>query len=121
MVLVLATLWAAAAGRGEFAFFLLVFELLFAVCMAAGVWYVAGKLRVSAKTESSAVTRGEREKFILEIENSTVFPVGDIQIVMDVTGAGRIIRHTAADRKSRDSWQIFLEPVHCGFFRVGER
>ena len=43
MVLVLATLWAAAAGRGEFAFFLLVFELLFAVCMAAGVWYVAGK------------------------------------------------------------------------------
>ena len=36
MVLVLATLWAAAAGRGEFAFFLLVFELLFAVCMAAG-------------------------------------------------------------------------------------
>lgn len=119
MVLVLATLWAAAAGRGEFAFFLLVFELLFAVCMAAGVWYVAGKLRVSAKTESSAVTRGEREKFILEIENSTVFPVGDIQIVMDVTGAGRIIRHTAADRKSRDSWQIFLEPVHCGFFRVG--
>ena len=75
MVLVLATLWAAAAGRGEFAFFLLVFELLFAVCMAAGVWYVAGKLRVSAKTESSAVTRGEREKNILEIENTTVFPV----------------------------------------------
>ena len=118
MILVLVTLWAAAAGRGEFAFFLLVFEFLFAVCMAAGVWYVAGKLRISAKTEDSAVTRGERGKFILEIENSTVFPVGDIQIVMDVTGAGRIIRHTAADRKSRDSWQIFLEPVHCGFFRV---
>ena len=37
MVLVLATLWAAAAGRGEFAFFLLVFELLFAVCMAVGM------------------------------------------------------------------------------------
>ena len=69
MTLVLATLWAAAAGRGEFAFFLLAFEFLFAVCMAAGVWYVAGKLRVSAKTEDSAVTRGERGKFILEIEN----------------------------------------------------
>ena len=100
MVLVLATLWAAAAGRGEFAFFLLVFEFLFAVCMAAGVWYVAGKLRISAKTEDSAVTRGERGKFILEIENPTVFPVGDIKIVLEITGAGRIIRHSAVSSES---------------------
>lgn len=118
LLLLLITLWAAVSGKSSFAYFLLVFEGLFAFCMLIGVHDTAKRIRVQAETRRTALTRGERERFFLHIENQSFFPVGDIRITLDVSGAGRIIRHTGTDRKSRDSWQILLEPVHCGFARI---
>ncbi|MBU5482289.1 DUF58 domain-containing protein [Blautia sp. MSJ-19] len=118
LLFLLITLWVAVSGRNSFAYFLLIGAVLFAFCMAIGVHDTAKRIQVQAETERTAIIRGEQGRFFLHIENQSIFPVGDIRITLEVSGVGRIVRHSGADRKSRDSWQIFLEPVHCGFVRI---
>ena len=116
--LLLVTLWVAVTTDNEFSRFLFVFELLFAVCMGIWVHVMAGKIKASFAIERAAVFRGERDDMTLSFQNPTVFPVGDIRITARITGGGEVIGHTGVGAGSRDSWNIQVQPVHCGEAQV---
>lgn len=116
--LLLVTLWVAVTTDNEFSRFLFVFELLFALCMGIWVHVMAGKIKASFAIQRAAVFRGEHDGITLYFQNPTVFPVGDIRITARITGGGEIVRHTGVGAKSRDSWNIQVQPVHCGEAQV---
>ena len=116
--LLLVILWVAVTTDNEFSRFLFVFELLFAACMGIWVHVMAGKIKASFAIERAAVFRGERDGITLSFQNPTVFPVGDIRITARITGGGEVIGHTGVGAGSRDSWNIQVQPVHCGEAQV---
>ena len=118
LLLLLATLWAAVTSDSEFPRFLFVFEILFAVFMGIWVHQMAKKIKAELVLPRSSVIRGEKAPVRLYFQNPTIFPVGDIRITAEITGGGQIVRHTGVAPKSRDQWQLQIQPVHCGETRI---
>ena len=126
LLIILTFLTVLVNGSG-FSWFLLSFEILFAIAMAVWAHLTAKKIKTELELEQSFIFRGDQAKAVLTIQNPAVFPVSDIQagvILSDPVNEGRESKrtvHVAAGGKGKDQWQFQVQPVHCGIVKVQVR
>ena len=124
ILLIVLTFFGVLVNGSGFSWFLLFFEILFAISMAVWAHLAAKKIKTELELDQPFIFRGDTEKAVLKIHNPMAFPVPDIQagvILSDPVAEGQESRktvHVAASGKGKDKWQFQVQPVHCGIVKV---
>lgn len=124
ILLVLLTFFCVLVNGSGFSWFLLFFEILFAISMILWVHFAAKKIKAELEMDQPFIFRGDTQKAVLTVHNPMFFPVPDIQVRMvlsDPVAEGqesqRMI-HVAAGGRGKDRWRFQIQPVHCGIVKV---
>lgn len=126
VLLILATLWAAAGEKVDFSLFLLPLELFTGAALLVQAQYMKKKIALAPAFDRDTVIRGNRTKFRLILKNRTFFPAAEVRFTVKFSDAfgtdffqDKIIsKMSGVESRAVHEWETEFTAEHCGMFRA---